>query len=88
MCAVIAVRIAELLPTSTAKRARAAGAGRMSSASGQQIDTRYVFRWNRFGRKGHLCKVIARGKMNSCMLEFDDGWRVVTSRNALRKAAL
>jgi hypothetical protein len=85
VCAVIAVRIAELLPASTAKRARAAAASRKNSANGQPFDIRYVFRWNRFGRKGQTCKVIARGKMNSCMLEFADGWRVVTSRNALRK---
>jgi hypothetical protein len=24
--------------------------------------------------------------MNSCMLEFEDGFRTVTSRNAIRKA--
>lgn len=34
-----------------------------------------------------LFRVIARGKLNSCLIEFlEDGWRVVTSRNALRKA--
>ena len=32
-----------------------------------------------------LCKVIARGKMNSCLVEFEDGYRVVTSRNYLVK---
>lgn len=49
----------------------------------------YVFRWNRPGlpgRKGTRCKVLARGKMNSCMVEFEDGFRAIVSRNALRKA--
>lgn len=46
----------------------------------------YIFRWNRCGRKGQRCKVIARGTMNSCLLEFEDGWRMVTSRNAIMKA--
>ncbi len=31
------------------------------------------------------CKVIARGKMNSCLVEFEDGYRVVTSRNYVMK---
>jgi hypothetical protein len=37
-------------------------------------------------RKGELCKVIARGAMNSALVEFEDGARHVVSRNALRKA--
>jgi hypothetical protein len=31
------------------------------------------------------CKVLARGKLNSCLVEFEDGYRVVTSRNYLMK---
>ena len=46
----------------------------------------YIYRWNRCGRKGQRCNVIARGTMNSCLLEFEDGWRMVTSRNAIMKA--
>jgi|GEM_PF-2960421 len=30
------------------------------------------------------CKVLARGKLNSCLVEFEDGYRVVTSRNYLK----
>jgi hypothetical protein len=30
--------------------------------------------------------VIVRGKRNSALIEFEDGYRAVTSRNALRKA--
>lgn len=38
-------------------------------------------------RKGTRCRVLARGRMNSCLVEFEsDGYRVVTSRNYLRKA--
>lgn len=36
-------------------------------------------------RKGSRCRVLARGKMNSILVEFEDGWKVVTSRYAVRK---
>lgn len=36
-------------------------------------------------RKGQRCRVLARGKMNSILVEFADGWKVVTSRYAVRK---
>jgi hypothetical protein len=36
-------------------------------------------------RYGQPCKVLARGRLNSCLVEFQDGFRVVTSRNYLRK---
>jgi hypothetical protein len=49
------------------------------------IERLYVYRWNRCGRKGQRCRVLARGSLNSCLLEFEDGWRMVTSRNALRR---
>jgi len=48
--------------------------------------TLYIYRWNRQGRKGQTCRVLCRGSMNSCLVEFEDGFRMVTSRNALRKA--
>lgn len=37
------------------------------------------------GRKGQPCRVITRGKMNSVLVEFEDGYQVVTSRYAVRK---
>jgi hypothetical protein len=50
----------------------------------------YVFYWNRhsggMNRKGLTCRVTARGKMNSCRVEFADGYVMITSRNAIRKA--
>lgn len=51
-------------------------------------DAWYIFRWRKLGpeRFNKRCKVIVRGAMNSCLIEFEDGFRVVTSRNALMKA--
>jgi hypothetical protein len=49
----------------------------------------YVYRWKSPGfpeRKGTLCRVIVRGKMNSCLAEFLDGFRAVICRNALKRA--
>lgn len=37
-------------------------------------------------RKGHPCRVLARGRMNSILVEFEDGERVITSRYAVRAA--
>lgn len=45
----------------------------------------YRYRWNRCGRKDQRCIVTARGKMNSCRVEFEDGFVMITSRNALSK---
>lgn len=36
-------------------------------------------------RHGQGCRVLARGKMNSILVEFADGHRVVTSRHAIRR---
>ena len=49
-------------------------------------DFPYVYRWNRQDRKGQPCKVTARGKLNSCRVEFADGYVMITSRNALKRA--
>jgi hypothetical protein len=38
-------------------------------------------------RRGQLFRLICRGSLNSCLIEFlSDGYRVVSSPNALRKA--
>lgn len=60
----------------------------MSGRNHASVETLYRFRWNRPGlpgRKNQLCRVLARGKMNSCVIEFLDGHRAVTSRNALAR---
>src|SRR3990167_3810205 len=36
-------------------------------------------------RKGQRCRVVCRGALNSVLVEFEDGYRVVTSRYAVRK---
>lgn len=45
----------------------------------------YVYRWNRQGRKGQPCRVLAKGELNSCAVVFPDGYQMVTSRNALKR---
>jgi hypothetical protein len=39
-------------------------------------------------RFGQSCRVLARGRLNSVLVEFGDGKRVVTSRNFVRKGEL
>ncbi len=51
----------------------------------------YVWSWraSRFralDRHGQRCRVVCRGSMNSALIEFEDGFRSVVSRNGLRKA--
>jgi len=47
----------------------------------------YIYRWDRQGRKGQQCKVTARAKvMNSICVEFADGYTMITSGNAIRRA--
>lgn len=36
-------------------------------------------------RKGQPCRVLCRGSMNSCLVEFEDGYQVVTSRWYVRR---
>lgn len=36
-------------------------------------------------RHSQACRILVRGKMNSILVEFADGFRVVTSRFAVRR---
>lgn len=45
----------------------------------------YIFHWHRCGRKGQRCMVTARGALNSCRVVFEDGFVMITSRNAIRR---
>lgn len=45
----------------------------------------YQYRWNREGRNGQYCIVLGRTKKKSCLVRFEDGFGMVTSRKALRK---
>jgi hypothetical protein len=48
--------------------------------------TLYVYRWDRQGRKGQTCRVTARSTtIKSVRVEFDDGYVMITSGNALRR---
>jgi hypothetical protein len=46
----------------------------------------HIYRWDRQGRKGQLCLVLVHGTMNTCLIKFEDGHTMVTSRNALKLA--
>lgn len=50
----------------------------------------YLYVWGnnpvRVQYRGQRCRVVVRGRMNTCLLEFEDGRRLVTSRNAIRRA--
>jgi hypothetical protein len=45
------------------------------------------WRWRKYlgERHGQLCRVLAVGKMNSALIEFEDGYKVLSSRYAVRK---
>lgn len=55
----------------------------------------YVWQWNKWPagegwrpgmRRGMRCRVLVRGRrMNSALVEFEDGYRCVTSRQGLRR---
>lgn len=49
------------------------------------IEYRYLYFWHRMDRKGQTCAVLARGAMNSCLVQFEDGFTAITSRNAIRR---
>ncbi len=50
-------------------------------------DTLYRWHWRKIlpDRHGQTCRVLARGALNSILVEFEDGWQVVTSRYAVRR---
>jgi len=50
------------------------------------FDRIWWWRCNLPERKGSRCRVVARGTMNSALIEFEDGVRHVVSRFAFRKA--
>jgi hypothetical protein len=53
-------------------------------------DYPYVYAWGnnsmRKGWKDKRCRILISGSMGSCLIEFEDGEQVNTSRRALRKA--
>ena len=59
----------------------------MSGHSSNSSETHYFWRVRTRlpERFHHRCRVLVRGKMNTALVEFDDGYRVVTSRNYYRR---
>lgn len=55
----------------------------------------YIWRWAKYptnpsewkpGRfKGMRCRVLVRGGKNMALIEFEDGYKTITSRNGLKK---
>lgn len=49
----------------------------------------HIYHWFRIlgglQRKGWPCRVLKEGRLNSCLVEFADGFQVVTSRRAVRR---
>lgn len=46
------------------------------------------YRWRKYHRwdlYGQYCRIVARGSLNSLLVEFQDGQRHVVSRFAVRK---
>jgi hypothetical protein len=49
----------------------------------------YYYAWKNKEKRRTLCKracrVVVRGRMNSCLIEFENGQREVVSRNAVKR---
>lgn len=67
------------------RRSAPSGPHPSRTQTGVPVTYSYVYFWSRQGRKGQPCRVIARGKLNSCCVEFEDGYKMITSRNAIRR---
>lgn len=39
-----------------------------------------------FARQNHRCRILIRGSLKHCLVEFEDGETLITTRNALRLA--
>jgi hypothetical protein len=50
---------------------------------------KYIYVWGnnpkRETLKGRRCRVLARGKKNSILVEFENGQKEIVSRNSVRK---
>lgn len=49
------------------------------------FDHVWFWRTNLPERKGQRCRIVARGRMNSIQIEFEDGVNHIVSRYAVRK---
>lgn len=59
----------------------------MNSVTRPGMTHRYVWKNNprRKELHGRECRIVARGKMNSILIEFEDGLRECVSRNSVRR---
>jgi hypothetical protein len=48
----------------------------------------FTYRWNNDGRQGQRCRVLAVGTMYACLVEFPDGFKMVSTVNAVKKDIL
>jgi hypothetical protein len=48
----------------------------------------HIWRWRKYLPERHLqgCRVLAYGRMNSALVEFEDGARYITNRYAVQRA--
>ena len=53
----------------------------------EKVTHTYIWKNNpkRLTLTGRACTILARGKMNSCLIEFSNGQREIVSRYAVRK---
>jgi hypothetical protein len=51
------------------------------------IEYDHVWHWRKHlpERNGQRCRMLARGTMNSALVEFEDGHRAIVSRWAVRR---
>ena len=50
---------------------------------------KYIYAWKNNPKRQSMykkrCRILARGKMNSALVEFENGQKEIVSRNALRR---
>lgn len=60
------------------------------SHKGIMVTKAYIYGWKNNQKRQTLyrrkCRVLARGGMNSALVEFEDGQKEIISRNALRRS--
>lgn len=57
------------------------------SVRGRSHEMTHMWYWRKWlpERHGQPCRVVATGRMNAALIEFEDGYRVISSRYAARK---
>lgn len=75
-----------MFPPTSLNGAGYGGGGNRTRVVSPQV---WLYAWGNNERraelKGRTCTVLATGRLRSCLVEFENGERVVTSQRALRK---